>query len=195
MTPEPQLFVLWYDFSKWLLDKTEKFPKKVRFSFSNRIDNLALDIIEGIIEARYSRNKKDILRRIDRHDITVKRGAAADSLQNHLRHCTVDIGFAACGDCDIIQQRHGTASRTSFVFKYLRPTANSIAINVLICRHITENNISPTKAGSDANPAASTACFRNFHSPWTKTSRSPAPDYLLKISEGIPLKHAECNRS
>jgi hypothetical protein len=63
--PEPQLFVLWYDFAKWLLDKTEKFPRKVRFSFSNRIDNLALDIIEGIIEARYSRNKKEILRRID----------------------------------------------------------------------------------------------------------------------------------
>ena len=65
MTPEPQLFVLWYDFSKWLLDKTEKFPRKVRFSFSNRIDNIALDIIEGIIEARYSRNKKQMLRRID----------------------------------------------------------------------------------------------------------------------------------
>jgi hypothetical protein len=62
---EPQLFVHWYDFSKWLLDKTEKFPRKVRFSFSNRIDNLALDIIEGIIEARYSRNKKEMLRRID----------------------------------------------------------------------------------------------------------------------------------
>ena len=65
MKLEPQLFVLWYDFTKWLLDKTEKFPRKVRFSFSNRIDNLSLDIIEGIIEARYSRNKKDILRRID----------------------------------------------------------------------------------------------------------------------------------
>jgi len=63
--PEPPLFLLWYDFSKWLLNKTEKFPKKVRFSFSNRIDNLALDIFEGIIEARYSKNKKEILRRID----------------------------------------------------------------------------------------------------------------------------------
>jgi hypothetical protein len=57
--------VLWYDVSKWLLNKTEKFPKKVRFSFSNRIDNLALDILEGIIEARYSKEKKDVLRRID----------------------------------------------------------------------------------------------------------------------------------
>ena len=65
MIPEPPLFLLWYDFSKWLLNKTEKFPKKIRFSFSNRIDNLALDIFEGIIEARYSKNKKEILRRID----------------------------------------------------------------------------------------------------------------------------------
>jgi hypothetical protein len=48
-----------------MLDKSEKFPRKIRFSFSNRIDNLVLDIIEGIIEARYSRKKKDILRRID----------------------------------------------------------------------------------------------------------------------------------
>jgi hypothetical protein len=63
--PEPPLFVLWYEFSKWLLGKTEKFPKKVRFSFTNRIDNLALDIIEGIVEARYAGSKKEILRLID----------------------------------------------------------------------------------------------------------------------------------
>lgn len=65
MSPDPPLFVLWYDFTVWLLNKTEKFPKKVRFSLSNRIDNLALDIIEGIIEARYSKRKKEVLRRID----------------------------------------------------------------------------------------------------------------------------------
>jgi hypothetical protein len=65
VTPDPPLFVLWYDFSKWLFGKTEKFPKKVRFSFTSRIDNLALDIIEGIVEARYSTRKKEILQRID----------------------------------------------------------------------------------------------------------------------------------
>ncbi len=65
MISEPPIFVLWYDFSKWLLNKTEKFPRKVRFTFSNRIDNTALDVIEGLIEARYSRNKQDTLRRID----------------------------------------------------------------------------------------------------------------------------------
>jgi hypothetical protein len=65
MIQELPLFVLWYDFLKWLLQKTEKFPKKVRFSFIGRIDNLALDIIEGITEARFSRNKSDILQKID----------------------------------------------------------------------------------------------------------------------------------
>ena len=65
MIPDPPLFILWYDFTKWLLNKTEKFPKNVRFSFSNRMDNLALDIIEGIIEARYQKSKKDALRHID----------------------------------------------------------------------------------------------------------------------------------
>lgn len=50
---------------QWLLGKTEKFPKRVRFTFTNRIDNLALDILEGIVEARYTGSKRDILRRID----------------------------------------------------------------------------------------------------------------------------------
>jgi len=56
------IFVKWIDFLKWLLSKTEKFPKKVRFTFSNRINNLALDIVESLIEARYCRSKFSILR-------------------------------------------------------------------------------------------------------------------------------------
>lgn len=77
MTPDPPLFVLWYDFAKWLLNKTEKFPKKIRFTFRGRIDNLALDTIEGIIEARYSKDKKTFLRRIDLN-MEKLRGSASD---------------------------------------------------------------------------------------------------------------------
>ncbi len=65
MIPDPPLFVLWYDFLKWILQKTEKFPRKIRFTLSNRIDNLSLDILGGIVEARYSGDKVDTLRRID----------------------------------------------------------------------------------------------------------------------------------
>ena len=65
MIPEPALFTHWEDFLKWLLEKTEKFPKNIRFTLSNRVNDLGLDIMEGIIEARYTRSKKDVLRRID----------------------------------------------------------------------------------------------------------------------------------
>ncbi len=56
------IFVKWTDFLKWLLHTTEKFPKKVRFTFSDRINNLALNIIEELVEARYSGNKRLLLK-------------------------------------------------------------------------------------------------------------------------------------
>ena len=64
---EPVLFVLFYDFAKWLLDTTAKFPKRVRFTLSTRMDNLALDILEGITEAQFSTkdNKPEILKKTD----------------------------------------------------------------------------------------------------------------------------------
>jgi hypothetical protein len=57
------VFVKWLDFLEWLLPTTEKFPKKARFNFSLRIDNIALDVVEDLIEARYSRDKAAILKR------------------------------------------------------------------------------------------------------------------------------------
>jgi hypothetical protein len=58
-----QLFHHWYRFLDWLLNTTEKFPKKVRFTLSTRLDNLALDILENIIEAAYTRQKITLLRK------------------------------------------------------------------------------------------------------------------------------------
>ncbi|MEO5369200.1 MAG: diversity-generating retroelement protein Avd [Magnetococcus sp. DMHC-1] len=57
------VFVLWMEFLKWLLPTTEKFPRRVRFTFANRIDTLALDVVEDLVEARYSRDKREILKR------------------------------------------------------------------------------------------------------------------------------------
>jgi four helix bundle protein len=62
---ELPIFVRWYKFLGWLLDTTEKFPKRVRFTFSSRLDNLALDILEKITEAAYSKDKVNILKRIN----------------------------------------------------------------------------------------------------------------------------------
>ena len=59
------IFVKWMDFTKWLLVATDSFPKKARFTFSDRLVSLALNIVEDLVEARYSKNKKLILRRIN----------------------------------------------------------------------------------------------------------------------------------
>lgn len=64
-TDEFPIFARWMQFLEWLLPATEKFPKRVRFTFADRINNLALDIAEDLVEARYSRDKRHLLRRIN----------------------------------------------------------------------------------------------------------------------------------
>lgn len=54
MTDDLQLFVHWEATLGDLLQRTLRFPKAVRFTFSGRIDNLALDILEQLVEARYT---------------------------------------------------------------------------------------------------------------------------------------------
>ena len=58
MAEELQVFVKWVEFLKWLLNTTETFPKKIRFSITTRINNLALDILEIIIVCKYDRDAR-----------------------------------------------------------------------------------------------------------------------------------------
>ena len=62
---ELPIFTRWMQFLEWLLPTTEKFPKRVRFTFADRINNMALDIVEDLVEARYSRDKQHLLKRIN----------------------------------------------------------------------------------------------------------------------------------
>ena len=57
------IFIKWMDFLKWLLVTTDSFPKKARFTFSDHLINIALLIVEDLVEARYSKNKYPTLRR------------------------------------------------------------------------------------------------------------------------------------
>ena len=67
MLPAPDdelpVFVKWIEFLEWLLPTTAKFPHKARFTFATRIDNLALDLVEDLVEARYTREKQATLAR------------------------------------------------------------------------------------------------------------------------------------
>ena len=57
------IFVDWMRFLEWFIPLTDKFPKSARFTFSQRLQNLALDIVEDLIEARYTKQKKLIIKK------------------------------------------------------------------------------------------------------------------------------------
>ena len=59
------VFVKWSDATDWILDTVEKFPKSVRFTISGRIGNMTLDVLEGIIEAIYSKDRSHILGKLN----------------------------------------------------------------------------------------------------------------------------------
>jgi len=61
------IFVRWSDATDWILDTVEKFPKSVRFTISGRIGNMTLDVMEGIIEAIYTKDRSHILERLNLH--------------------------------------------------------------------------------------------------------------------------------
>ena len=61
MKEDYPVFVKWSDATDWILDTVEKFPKSVRFTISGRIGNITLNVMEGIIEAIYSKDRSRIL--------------------------------------------------------------------------------------------------------------------------------------
>lgn len=65
MKEEYPIFVQWYQTLDWILTTVERFPKGVRFSLGDRMAGYALDIVELIVEAIYTRNRSHILDRIN----------------------------------------------------------------------------------------------------------------------------------
>ena len=58
----PVLLVRWYDYTKWLLERVDSFPKNQRFIFGTRLADAALKIMELLVEASYTRRKSELLR-------------------------------------------------------------------------------------------------------------------------------------
>ncbi len=59
---ELRALAAWMEFLEWLLPTTEKFPKKVRLTLSNRIDSLALDVAMTLTEAQYTKTPGRLIR-------------------------------------------------------------------------------------------------------------------------------------
>ena len=62
----PVLLVKWYDFTRWLLERIDSFPKNQRFVFVTRLADHALDVLETLVEESYSRRKTELLARVNR---------------------------------------------------------------------------------------------------------------------------------
>jgi len=54
-----------YDFSKWLLQHTGKFPKSYRFSVAAKLENGVLDFIETTTVANMRKEKLPLLKQAD----------------------------------------------------------------------------------------------------------------------------------
>ncbi|MCW5933644.1 MAG: diversity-generating retroelement protein Avd [Fimbriimonadia bacterium] len=53
---EPKLLTTIYDFVDWYMSRTERFPKPLRVTLGDRIDNKLIGILELTVRARYSKN-------------------------------------------------------------------------------------------------------------------------------------------
>jgi len=54
-----------YNFSKWLLNHTGKFPKSFRFSIAAKMENAILDFIQATTVANMRKDKLPLLRQAD----------------------------------------------------------------------------------------------------------------------------------
>lgn len=59
------LFERWMSVLDWTLSRADGFPKTARFTLANRLSALSIDVIEAIIEAIYTSERKEILKRLN----------------------------------------------------------------------------------------------------------------------------------
>lgn len=50
----PKALAKWYDYTKWVLDRVDGFPKNQRFVLGTRLADAVLEVMETLAEAAYS---------------------------------------------------------------------------------------------------------------------------------------------
>lgn len=59
------LFERWMETTRWLMERTQRFPKSVRHTLSHRIETVTLGILEDLTTATYRKPRTKALRRAD----------------------------------------------------------------------------------------------------------------------------------
>jgi hypothetical protein len=65
MREDYPIYVQWFEGMDWILERADAFPKAARGTVTHRIVNLALDVLEGIVEAIYTKERSAILRQLN----------------------------------------------------------------------------------------------------------------------------------
>lgn len=55
--PETPLFVKTHDFTLWLFQHTQRFPKHLRHTYTNRLESLALNFEEALFMGNTARGR------------------------------------------------------------------------------------------------------------------------------------------
>lgn len=55
----------WYQFVRWLTPAVEKFPRSHKFTLGERMYQGALNVLDGLIEATYSKNAAPVLLQVN----------------------------------------------------------------------------------------------------------------------------------
>jgi len=62
----PQAVQLCHDLLLWLIPHLDKFPRNRRFTLGDRLEKTLLDVLERLIEAAYSQQKRYVLSNANR---------------------------------------------------------------------------------------------------------------------------------
>jgi hypothetical protein len=96
----PVLLVKWYDLTRWILEKVDSFPKSQRFIFGTRLADHAIDVLETLVEASYSREKAELLATANRKVETLRwlvRLAKDRKVLSEKQYLFASQGLAECG--------------------------------------------------------------------------------------------------
>ena len=65
MKPRPPIYTKYYDLLGWILDRTAKFPKNMRFGLVQKIETISLDLLDLLVEAIYSSERTELYRPVN----------------------------------------------------------------------------------------------------------------------------------
>jgi hypothetical protein len=59
----PKIITSAYDFIRWAIPHIAKFPRNQRYTLGDRIENKLFSLLELLIEAQYSKEKTNVLKK------------------------------------------------------------------------------------------------------------------------------------